>query len=161
MLLLLITSSLLPEICPAQDRPYRISFPALADSLKARSKPVIVQVGTSWCVYCRLQSRQIEKSRALKQLLKDNFYFLVLDAESREGILFNHHYYRFAATGNGTGTHELALQLARPLKGRTGYPMWILLTPDLDFIDGYSGYLSSKDLIYICNQKVNAENFKK
>jgi hypothetical protein len=87
-------------------------------------------------------------------MLKEQVYYAELDAENRAPVQFNNKEYPFKPTGNGTGMNALAIELRRHLK-RQGFPSWIILNRNLEFVDGFNGFLSAKDLIKLLGSLPN------
>lgn len=116
---------------------------AIDSSMKAMPRPILVQLSTDWCRYCRMQQSYLEKSRDFKALLP-RFYYMELNAESREHIVFNGREYTYMPTGVRTGIHELALALSG--EEELSYPAWILLDKDYRVIFRHHGVLNDRQL---------------
>ncbi len=131
----------------AQKELSSISFAALADSMKETPKPVIMEITTDWCTYCKMQKAQIQRDKKLIHLLS-KYYFVEMDAEGKEDILFNQKTYQFQPHGLSGGIHELAIFLG----GSGGYPTWVFLNKDYQVVFRYSGVIKPSDLIEIISQ---------
>lgn len=112
---------LLTAIVHAQQEP--ISFEQLEDSMAVRPKPVVIKIVTDWCPYCRLQDRQISNSPEIQQLLRDECYFVEINAEQRT---------------------DLTLKL---LDNKPAYPAWVVLDKQYAIKGTYRGMLKSKLLL--------------
>lgn len=125
----------------AEDRSRHHS--AIDSSMKAAPRPILVQLSTDWCRYCRMQQYYLEKNKDFRALLP-RFYYMELDAESREPIVFNGREYTYRPNGIKTGIHELAVALGG--EEELSYPAWILLDKDYRVIFRYHGVLNEAQL---------------
>ncbi|MNK01332.1 thiol:disulfide interchange protein precursor [compost metagenome] len=122
---------------------YTVSFKELEQKMAQQPRAILVKMYADWCTICKIQDKQIEKNDSLQQILSNNYYYLELNAESREPIAFNGTVYKFIPQGTG-GLHELASQLG---EAKSSYPAWVLLSPDYKIIARYNGLLKSSELI--------------
>ena len=133
---------LLPVSLMAADTS-RIRLEQLPALLEKTPKPVVIIVSANWCSYCSLQEEIIRRDTALQRLLKENYYTIRFDAESREPVSFNGKLFRFIPAGANSGVHELASTL---LSRNTGYPGWVILDPKLVTRFRHNGLLAKKQL---------------
>lgn len=111
----------------------------LQDSVRMHPKPVLLLFHTDWCVYCALQKEQLDSS-----LTSGNVYFAEFDAGQREEVFFNGKRFAYRATGKNTGVHGLVVEMAGQIP--IEFPLWVLLSPDLEVVDTYAGYLRPEEL---------------
>lgn len=130
----------------AQEK-YTVTFNELALKMAEKPRPVIIKMYTDWCSACKIQDKQLAKDKELQKILSADFYYMELNAEAREDILFNNRNYHFIANGKSGGVHELVLAL---LGKQPAYPGWVFLSPGYETIDVYRGLLKSPDLKNIC-----------
>lgn len=126
-----------------------ITFEVLPQKLAEEPRPILIKVYTTWCAVCKIQDKKIEKDEALKKLLSEKCYFLELDAESRKTIFFNNTEYRFLGSGTG-GMQSLASALANP---NDGYPTWVLLDANYEFIGKHNGLVETEQLRKLLEQQ--------
>ncbi|WP_281636698.1 thioredoxin family protein [Flavobacterium marginilacus] len=115
---------------------------------KEKPKPIVVFIHTSWCNYCRMMENSTFKNPEIIQLLNENFYFISLDAESRNDIQFNDHTYKFKPKGPNTGVHELATALAE-IDSQVVYPAVTILQDDYSVVFQKHSFLNAKELVAI------------
>ncbi|RWX03746.1 thioredoxin family protein [Flavobacterium cerinum] len=127
---------------------YGISFKELEQKMAQQPRPILIKMYTGWCAICKIQDKQIEKDSALQQLFANNYYYIELDAESREPITFNTTIYTFIPHGTG-GLHALAALLG---DAKGAYPSWVLLSPDYKIEARYNGLIKSRELVKILSQ---------
>lgn len=115
---------------------------------KENPKPLVIFIHTSWCNYCKMMESSTFKNTENITLLNDNFYFISLDAESKEDIHFNNHTFSFKPNGQNTGIHELATALAT-INSQVVYPTVTVLQPDFSIVFQKHSFLNSKQLLTI------------
>lgn len=130
-------------------KPYAVTFGELHMKMKDVPKPVVIKVSTEWCCICKMQDRQIEKSPETQQLLAGDYYYLELDAETRQNIFFGNNEYRFIPNGKG-GIHELAATLCG---ANSSYPCWVFLSPEYEIVSVYNGLLKKGQLISMLKKR--------
>ena len=114
----------------------------ITDSVHINVKPVVLLISTADCGYCRMQQKQLQHSPDILQLMT-KFNYAILDAGTKENILFNKQRYRYKAQEH---VHELAEYLGRDEEGRLSYPCWVVLNNKYDIIFRYQGLLAPSEL---------------
>ena len=122
------------------------------DSLqKSEVRPMVVFVYTKWCKYCEAMKNTTLKDENVVSLLNEQFYFFSLDAEDKSDIHVAGREFKFKATGNNTGLHELAEQVAK-IDGQISYPTLCFLNPDFSIAYQHPQYISSEELRDVLNK---------
>lgn len=115
---------------------------------KANPKPYVVFIHTSWCQYCKTMENSTFKNAEVIAILNQDFYFIPLDAETKEDIAFNNHKFSFIPKGPNTGVHELATDLAT-INSQVVYPTLTILNADYSMIFLKHSFINAKDLTII------------
>ncbi|MFA9191931.1 thioredoxin family protein [Flavobacterium sp. FZUC8N2.13] len=115
---------------------------------KENPKPFVVFTHTDWCKYCKMMENSTFKNPKIISLLNSNFYFISLDAETKEDIQFNNHKFQFKPKGQNIGIHELATALAT-INSQVVYPTVTILQTDFSIVFQKHSLLNAKDLIVI------------
>nr|WP_315197752.1 DUF255 domain-containing protein [uncultured Flavobacterium sp.] len=115
---------------------------------KENPKPLVVFIHTSWCNYCKMMENSTFKNLEIINILNNNYYFISLDAESKEDINFNNHKFSFKPNGQNTGIHELATALAT-INSQVVYPTITILQSDFSIVFQKHSFLNSKQLLAI------------
>ena len=115
---------------------------------KENPKPFVVFIHTSWCNYCKMMENSTFKNAEIIDLLNSDFYFISLDAESKDDICFNNHTFQFKPKGQNTGIHELATALAT-INSQVVYPTVTILKSDFSIVFQKHSFLSGKELLVI------------
>lgn len=120
---LFLALSLVPIARAAEWKDWNAGLAAAASS----GRPVVVDVYTNWCRWCREMDREVYGRADVSQYLAEKFVTVRLDAESAEPVTYR----------------------GRNLTGRTlassfevsGYPTTIFLTADGDHLANVPGYI--------------------
>ncbi|GAB2471378.1 hypothetical protein GCM10011375_37790 [Hymenobacter qilianensis] len=118
----------------------------LADSLRVRPRPVLVNIYTPSCRYCKLQELTTFQDQRVADRLNARFYAVALNAESPEPVRLLGHTFTFQPTGPGRGVHALALALARDERGQIAYPTLVLLDEHLQVRGRWPGLIKAEQL---------------
>jgi thioredoxin-related protein len=94
----------------------QLSFEDALAKAKTENKRVIVDVYTDWCSWCKKMDKDVYGNSEIKKIVKKNFVFVKLNAESSETINY---------IGRKYTGEELALYFEA-----TGYPTTVFLEPD-------------------------------
>ncbi len=83
--------------------------------------------------------------------LNNNFYFIDLDAETKEDINYKNYIFRYKPTGTNTGVHELAEQLGT-IKGKMNYPTISIINAKNEILFQYGGFMTAKELLVVLEE---------
>ncbi|HJR99501.1 MAG TPA: thioredoxin fold domain-containing protein [Flavobacterium sp.] len=115
---------------------------------KENPKPFVVFIHTSWCNYCKMMENSTFKNPELVDKMNTDFYFISLDAETKNDIVFNKHKFKYNPTGKNTGIHELATALATS-NNQVSYPTVAILDSDYSILFQQASYLKTQDLALV------------
>ena len=134
------------ETVRAQLKSY--SFEQL-DSLQSQQKrTVVVFIHTDWCKFCQAMKNTTLKNREIINKLNEYFYFIEFNAESKKTIQIKNRRFDYKPTGNNTGIHELAEELAL-IDGKIAYPTISLLNSNFEILYQINSFINSKQLLKI------------
>ena len=85
---------------------------------KESAKPLIIDVYTDWCGWCKRMDATTFKDPRVAEYVNANFYAVKLDAEQKGDIVYDGTTFSFQQQGK-RGVHTLAASL---LDGRLSYP---------------------------------------
>lgn len=137
---------LLPNNSFAQLKTYSIE--EIANLQEKQEKITAIFIHTDWCKYCAALKNTTLKNKEVIQSLNDEFYFIDFNAESKEKIFFINRLFQYKPSGNKTGIHELALELAS-INGKTSFPTFCFLNSKNEIIFQVSNYLSPNEFLNI------------
>ena len=104
------------------------------DSLKVQPRVIIMDIYTDWCYWCKVMERNTYTSKELSAYIKERFYSVKFNAESKGKVDWKGQSYAYNATYQ---VNELALSLTH---GQLSFPTTVIITPDNNppqFIPGY------------------------
>lgn len=121
------------------------SFEQIDSLQKIEKRNVVVFIHTDWCKYCQTMQNTTFKNDSIIYKLNTQFYFIDLNAEQKENIVFNGRTFKYKPTGTNTGIHELAEQLAT-VDNQEAYPTLCFLNSNKEIIFQYYQFINSTDL---------------
>ena len=124
------------------------SFEEVEGLNQKNPKPTLVFIHTSWCKYCKMMEKSTFQNPEIIQILKEKFYFILLDAESKQDVKFNNHTFKFKLNGLSSGIHELATELAT-INNEIIYPTIAVLDSNFSIVFQKHSVLNAKELLFI------------
>ena len=103
-------------------------------------KMILVDVYTDWCSWCKKMDKNTYLNQAIIKQLNEDFYFIKLNAETKDSIFFDNKMFTYQAQYK---VNELALAL---LNGQMSYPSTVFLDEKFALLTVVPGYLTPKDL---------------
>ncbi len=119
------------------------------DSLQLiKRKNVIVYVYANWCKYCKAMEDAVSKDESLIKLMSERFYFVKLNAEDKQTIIYNGSKFTYQPS---LGYHQMAISLSKNRK--LSFPSIYVLSYTNEILYQKEGFINSKylfkDLILI------------
>ncbi len=105
-------------------------------ALKKEKRPVLTDVYTSWCGWCKKMDRSTFTDERIIHYINDHFYAVKFDAEQKSPIMFKGNEYTYYGSGR-RGANRLAVEL---LRGRLSFPTILYLDGELNTILISPGY---------------------
>lgn len=118
-----------------------LNFSQLEKAMKEQPRYILVDVGTDWCVYCKMLDKTTLSKQKVAKVLNKYFYAVKLNAEHPQKIRFGGQTYPFITQSNSKGIQGLALALKVK-----SYPTLVILAPDYQVIHRQTGYIKAKKL---------------
>ena len=137
-LALLAAIALAVPTAPGRAGPAEVRWRSWDDGLREASRssrPVLVDVYTDWCGWCRRMDRDVYARNDVREYLAKRFITVKLNAESR-----------------ANGQYEGRVQTSRALAQRfrvTGYPTSVFLRAGGDHIVNVNGYVPADRFLLI------------
>ena len=135
--LAIITSSAVPA---KKDKINWITLKELQVAYNRQPKPIIIDVYTSWCGWCKVMDKDTYGNDNVAAYINAHYYAVKFDAESTEPVVLGTKKYAYNPDNK---VHELALYL---LFGRMGYPTTVLFSSIDAQPAPLSGYLKPSEL---------------
>jgi thioredoxin-related protein len=105
-----------------------------------KPKKLVIDVYTDWCSWCKKMDKTTYQNERVIQQLNEDFYFVKLNAETRDSIFFDNKIFTFQKQYKA---NEFAVAL---LNGQMSYPSTVFLDEKLALLTVVPGYLTPKDL---------------
>lgn len=105
-------------------------------------KPYFVFIQTSWCKFCKMMEKSTFKNEEIIRRLNENFYFISLNAETKDSIKFNNHTFKFKPKGKNLGIHELAEALSNQT-----YPTVTIINPEYTILSQIESFVNARQLL--------------
>jgi thioredoxin-related protein len=139
--LLLILPAILCSFNTAKKEKIKwLSVAELAVAYSKQPKPIIVDVYTNWCGWCKVMDKETYGNDNVANYINDNYYAVKFNAESKETVEFAGKKYNYNPAYKA---NDLAVYL---LFGRMGYPTTVLLSAIDAQPAPLSGYLKPSEL---------------
>lgn len=108
-------------------------------SLQKEKRPVLIDLYTDWCGWCKVMDKKTYSNKKVIEYLKQKFYFVKVNAESKQSINWNGRKYTFNPEYR---TNEFALYLTQ---GRLSYPTTVIIPVEDGQPQAIPGFLEPKD----------------
>jgi len=117
-----------------------ISIAELNELYAKNPKPILLDVYTDWCGWCKEMDRTTYKNEKLANYINEHYYAVKFNAESKESFTFNQKQYAFNAQNK---SNELAEYF---LFGRMEFPTTVFLSAIDARPAPLSGYMTAKEM---------------
>ncbi len=112
-----------------------MSFEDMQKSYATAPKPIIIDLYTDWCGWCKVMDNNTYKNQKLVKYINEKYYAIKFNAESKNSVNFNGKLYNYDAKNR---INSLALYLTY---GRLEFPHTILIEAPYGQPAPFSGYL--------------------
>ncbi|HSB94242.1 MAG TPA: DUF255 domain-containing protein [Flavitalea sp.] len=107
--------------------------------LNVAKKPVLIDLYTDWCGWCKVMDKQTYSNKQVAAYLEDKFYAVKVNAESRNNIDWMGKQFAFNAQYK---TNDFAMYLTR---GQLSYPTTVIIPTDGSGPQAIPGFLKPGD----------------
>ena len=124
----------------------QVAWLPLEEAIKrARKAPkkILIDLYTDWCGWCKVMDRDTYSKEEVIRYLHENYYPVKFNAEQRKDVQFLGRTFKYVATSNTQGYHQLAHALT---EGNLSYPTTVLLDEKQQPITYVPGFLNAKNL---------------
>lgn len=116
-----------------------LSLDEAARLLKGEKRPVLIDLYTDWCGWCKVMDKKTYSNKNVIDYLGKKFYAVKFNAESKQGIQWNGKTYQF---NDRSRTNEFAIYLSG---GQLAYPTTVILPADGSAPQAIPGYLETAE----------------
>ncbi len=119
------------------------TFEEVNELVKSEPRPVLVDVYTDWCGWCKKMDKATYEHAEIVKYLNDNYYVIKFNAETKDTIVFHGKEFVNNRANQRRGSHDLAIAM---LKGKMSYPSTVFLNGNLELLTATPGYLDAKKM---------------
>lgn len=119
-----------------------ISFEKAIELNKTNPKPIIIDVYTDWCGWCKVMDKKTFKNPVITQYINKHYYAVKFDGEQKEPLTYRGKTFNFVPSGR-TGYNEFTIQL---LNGKLSYPSVVFFNKNEEFLQTLPGYKDKEQM---------------
>jgi uncharacterized protein YyaL (SSP411 family) len=117
-----------------------ISLAEVEAKLKEQPRPVLIDLYTDWCGWCKVMDKKTYTNEQLIQYLNEKFYIVKLNAETRSQVSWKGKTYNFNPQYR---TNDFAVYLT---SGQLSYPTTVIIPVNNSEPQPIAGMLEVKDM---------------
>jgi thioredoxin-related protein len=121
------------------DSTHWISLDEAQKQLNVAKKPVLIDLYTDWCSWCKVMDKQTYANKHVADYLKENFYAVKVNAESQSKITWMGKQFAFNSQYK---TNDFAVYLTG---GQLSYPTTVIIPTDGSGPQAIPGFLKPAD----------------
>ena len=87
------------------------TFNDLDSLLNNEDRLTVVFIHTDWCKFCHQMESTTFTNDSISHILNEDFYFVKLNAEQKEDIIYQENTFKFVPNGSLGGIHQMATLL--------------------------------------------------
>ena len=139
-LALIILCVLASFVRPEKEKIQWLTIPEMQAAYRKNPKPILVDVYTSWCGWCKVMDKETYKNEKVASYINQKYYAVKFDAESKDSVEWNGKKYGYSEQNK---VNEMAVYL---MYGQMSYPTTVFLS-SLDAKPApLAGYLKPKEI---------------
>lgn len=125
---------------PKKEKVNWITLQELKEAYAKQPKPIIIDVYTNWCGWCRVMDKETYSQESVANYINENYYAVKFNAETKDTVEFDGKKFGY---NRAYKANDLAVYL---LDGRMGYPSTILMASINAQPSPLSGFLKPSEL---------------
>lgn len=134
-----------------------ISLEEAEKKLKTAPRPVLIDLYTDWCGWCKVMDKKTYSNKQVISYLNNNYYLVKLNAETKADVKWMNKTYKYNPSYK---TNEIALMLTN---GELAYPTTVIIPSEEAAPQPVSGMLEVKEMEmlvkYFAEKKFGLQGF--
>ena len=136
----LFTLSSSSIITGSREKPEWLKLDELNEKIKSAPKPVIIDLYTNWCYWCKVMDKKTYTSSKVIAYINEHFYAVKLDAETKEVIQWNAKQYRF---NDNYKVNDFTMYVT---SGQPGFPTTVIFADEQSEPVSVQGFLEPREI---------------
>jgi thioredoxin-related protein len=140
LILFFVAISISSFVIPNKELINWITLEELEERYAANPKPVLIDIYTDWCGWCKEMDRTTYSNKKLAAYVNEKYYAVKFNAEIQTPVKFNNKIYNY---NKQQRTNELAIYLT---SGQLAYPTTVFMAGRDKQPAPLPGYLKAKEM---------------
>ena len=123
-----------------REKPDWMKLKELTEKIKSEPKPVIIDLYTNWCYWCKVMDKKTYTSSKVISYINEHFYAVKLDAETKEVVQWNNKEYNF---NDNYKVNDFTMYVT---SGQPGFPTTVIFADEQSEPVSVQGFLEPKEI---------------
>ena len=123
-----------------REKPDWMKLNELTEKIKSEPKPVIIDLYTNWCYWCKVMDKKTYTSSKVISYINEHFYAVKLDAETKEVVQWNNKEYNF---NDNYKVNDFTMYVT---SGQPGFPTTVIFADEQSEPVSVQGFLEPKEI---------------
>ncbi len=117
-----------------------LTFNDLTEKLKENKKPVIIDVYTDWCHWCKVMEKETYQNKKVAEYINQNYYAVSFNAEGKDDITFRNKVFSYDPQ------YKINMLTVALTNGQLSFPTTVIIPDENSAPIAVPGYLKPREL---------------